>query len=185
MIWPADDTGIITAIVFPNEGGLVNNRADRGGITNRGITKPALAEFRSVPVSQIADADIVNLSDAEAIALYRRDYIERPGFDKITSVKLRTAAVDMAVLFGQTGADEALERTEHAALGIKQAAGQQLADGLISDVEAVEINKLEPRAVINALSVIRILHHADVVARRPNQVGFLKGWDDRACRFIE
>lgn len=187
MMWPSDDPGIITQIVFPNEGRLVNNPADPGGITNRGVTKPALAAFRGCPVT---DQDIIDLTDQEAIALYRQNYIVKPGFDKIASLRVRTAVVDMAVLFGQTGAALETEKVAHADKIAHAAAGLEAVSGcdqdaIISDTDAVEINKAEPRGLINALSCYRIVHHAQVVKAHPARVVFIEGWDVRACGFIE
>lgn len=178
MIWPADDDGIIGTVVLPNEGGLVDNPDDPGGITNMGVTIAALSAFRGKPCT--AD-DIRNLQRSEAIALYKQNYIARVGFDKITDVKVRTAVVDMAVLFGQTGSAIAVEQ---AALALEHVAGMPQ-DAIISDHDAEFINKAEPRALINALSVKRILHHADVVAAHPNRLQFLRGWDARACAFVQ
>lgn len=173
-----NDDDIIVQIVLPDEGGLVDNPNDPGGITIMGVTIAALSAFRGKPCT--AD-DIRNLQRPEAIALYKQNYIVRVGFDKIASVAVRAAVVDMAVLFGQTGSAIAVEQ---AALALEHVAGRPQ-DASISDADAAEINKCEPRALINALSVKRILHHADVVVAHPNRVEFLKGWDARACNFVQ
>jgi len=60
--------------VLKHEGGLVNDPADPGGLTNRGITQ------RDYP-----HLDIAHLTEAETIAIYRKDYWR---LGNITSVEL-------------------------------------------------------------------------------------------------
>lgn len=57
--------------VLPHEGGYVNDPKDPGGETKYGISK------RKYP-----NVDIKNLSDLDAVAIYRRDYWDRNFLDK-------------------------------------------------------------------------------------------------------
>ena len=54
------------------EGGLANHGADPGGLTNYGISK-----------ASYPDLDIANLTKEQAIDIYRRDYWQRSGADKM------------------------------------------------------------------------------------------------------
>src|SRR5258708_26968260 len=103
-----NDDDIITQVVLPHEGGYVDNPNDPLGATNFGVTIPSLQAFRS---TLCTPDDIKNLTREEAIAVYKLNYVQRPGFDKITDVMLRAAVVDMAVLFGQTGSAIAIEQS--------------------------------------------------------------------------
>jgi lysozyme family protein len=61
------------AFVLKWEGGYVNDPSDRGGETRYGISK------RVYP-----DLDIKNLTKEQAVEIYRKDYWERSGADKMT-----------------------------------------------------------------------------------------------------
>ena len=180
MIYPADNHGIVRQIIFPHEGwpAFTDDPNDAGGPTKGGITLPALSAFLG---RQATIDELRALPDETAVTLYERNYIVRCGFNKITSIKLRTAVVDMAVLFGQTGSEVAIEQ----AAFVLENANRLPHNGVIDDYDAAVINQQEPRALINRLSVVRIKHHADVVHARPDQVKYLRGWDNRACEFIE
>src|SRR5947209_7192885 len=92
--------------ILANEGGFVNDPADAGGVTNFGVTIPALSLYRGHMCT--AD-DIRNLTRDEAAQLYTKNYINAPGFNRIINVAIRTAAVDAAVLFGAPRVIKALQ----------------------------------------------------------------------------
>ncbi len=66
-------------VVLRREGAFCDQPADRGGKTNYGISQ-----------RQYPDLDIANLTEEQAIAIYRRDYWQ-PRFDKIASRKVAFA----------------------------------------------------------------------------------------------
>ena len=72
-------------VVLEHEGGYSNDPHDPGGETNWGISK------RAYP-----NVDIKNLSRAEAIAIYRRDYWEAAGCHQLPAA-LALALFDTAV----------------------------------------------------------------------------------------
>ncbi|NCX93262.1 MAG: hypothetical protein EBX40_01115 [Gammaproteobacteria bacterium] len=73
------------SIILDHEGGYVNDPKDRGGETRYGISK------RAYP-----DLDIKNLSKADAIAIYRKDYWDKIKADTLPGW-LRLMAFDCAV----------------------------------------------------------------------------------------
>ena len=83
--------------VLPQEGGYVNDPDDAGGETNFGISK------RKYP-----SVDIKNLTDLDAVAIYRRDYWDRNFLDKY-SLPFCVAAFDSYVQHRPTVVQEMLD----------------------------------------------------------------------------
>lgn len=87
------DTEILDAILR-REGGYVDNKADRGRCTNRGITIGTLSEWRRHPVT--CD-DVRALTEDEARAIYQARYLKP--FDGIEAA-IKPQVVDIAVNSG-------------------------------------------------------------------------------------
>ena len=87
------DIGQLVDALIDREGGYVNHPADRGGVTNFGITE-AVARAHGY------GGAMRDLPRREAVAIYRRLYWLRPCFDQVA---LRTARL-AAELF-DTGAN--------------------------------------------------------------------------------
>lgn len=141
--------------VLKHEGGLVNDPADPGGLTNRGITK------RDYP-----HLDIVNLTEAETIEIYRRDYW-RPVYDEMTDKDAACKVFDMAVNMGHSRAHKLLQRAVGA-----------LDDGVFGPATLAAANachNLTERLCKQQADFYRLL-----ASRRPALNKFLRGWLRRA-----
>lgn len=93
--------------ILRREGGYVNHPADRGGPTNFGITAQTLGNWRKLGRPATA-TEVQALTENEASAIYRQQYISGPGFDAITHPALLHLLVDAGVFgagyLGYTGA---------------------------------------------------------------------------------
>jgi lysozyme family protein len=87
------DDAILDAILR-REGGYVDDAADRGRCTNRGITIGTLREWRGQPVTC---EDVKALTEQEARAIYQARYLQP--FDGIDA-DLKPQVVDIAVNAG-------------------------------------------------------------------------------------
>ena len=105
--------------IMRREGGYVNHPADRGGPTNFGITAQTLGSWRKLGRPATA-AEVQALTETEARAIYRQQYITDPGFEVITHPALLHLLVDAGVHSGAKRAAQWLQ----AALGVA-------ADGVI------------------------------------------------------
>lgn len=162
------------------EGSKYTNRpSDRGGPTKYGITLATLREERGAWASA---ADVANLSEAEARAIYRKRYIERPGFHRIADERLREFLVDYFVNGGPVVKD--LQRT----LGVAP-------DGRIGPDTLEALRLADPVAVYAAMLRSRLNHYVGIIlgdpavkrfrASRPDtQLENLKGWMNRLGEFL-
>lgn len=76
----------LVGIILKHEGGYVNDPADPGGETKFGISKRAYPNL-----------DIKNLTRADAIAIYKRDYYDRLGIGELDDIRLAYQYFDMGV----------------------------------------------------------------------------------------
>lgn len=98
---PIDVFAQALAFTLQREGGYVNDPDDPGGETNYGLSK------RAYP-----DLDIHDLTLETAALVYRRDYWERPGFNRVAEVAPAVAVrlFDLGVNCGTATAAKMLQR---------------------------------------------------------------------------
>lgn len=162
--------------IMESEGGFQQLRADRGNYvegrligTNRGITPNALAEHRGVDPSTITVDDIKNVSDEEAREIFLEKYYFANGLDRLPQ-HLQANVLDMYVNSG-TNAISILQDL----LGVER-------DGIIGP-ETLEA--LENTNITNEMYANRRIQYYNAVARnRPSQRGFLRGWLNRASKYL-
>src|SRR5690606_26823429 len=136
-----------------------------GGETKYGISK------RSYP-----HLDIRNLTREQAIEIYRSDWWERYGYDRIKSLDVATKVFDLAVNMGPAAAHRCLQRALHAC-------GQRhvVIDGLIGSQTITACNQVKPKAaLLSALRAEAASHYRSLVERRPELARFERGWLNRA-----
>lgn len=156
--------------ILVREGGFVNHPADRGGPTHYGITQATLSRWRQ---QQVTVQDVQALTIEEARAIYRHDYIERPGFLRIPDERLRALLVDWGVHSGPQTAIRALQRV----LGVRP-------DGVLGPVTLAAL-KTRPAADVYAVVLRwRGLWLADLLQRDPQQRAFAAGWLRRLMEFV-
>lgn len=157
--------------ILEKEGGYVNNPIDPGGPTNHGITLATLTKWRGKVVTA---EDIQALTQAEAREIYKTNYINIPGFDKLPESVLKSNLIDFGVNSGPKTAIMNLQ----ALLGVK-------ADGILGPKTLSCITGENLRLLNNELVKRRVLTYGRIVQSRPKKVIFLYGWLKRALSFFE
>ncbi len=151
------------------EGGFVNHADDRGGPTNFGITQETLGDYRNIAADR---TDVYSLTESEARQIYLQKYVVEPGFLDLPE-GVQPVVVDAAVLHGPARAVRMLQ----------EAAGATR-DGLLGPMTIASVKLADSRALVNAVSVIRLKFVANLVAQKPKQSQFLRGWVSRLSGFI-
>ena len=166
--------------VLADEGGYSDNRADRGGPTNFGISQ------REYP-----KLDIKNLSRDEAIAIYYRDYWLKFSIDKLPA-SISAKILDLAVLMGPHSAIQCLQNALRACgveivqdgvIGVQTSR----ASGVVETNFAVARSKTPPALTFTSplLAAIRSEAAGDLrfrVGMNAKFGQFARGWTDRAYR---
>ena len=143
--------------VLDSEGGYVNDPDDPGGETNYGISK------RSYP-----DVDIAALTEAHAIAIYRRDYWDAGRCEELPP----TVA---AFLF-----DALVQHRPGAAKKLLQHALNVEADGIIGPATIRAAHEASGNSLIPDLFARRLDMYADIAVG--SRAKFRLGWFRRMCR---
>ena len=155
------------------EGGYVNHPDDPGGETNMGITKGALGAAYAnglVPHNSVKD-----LTREQAKAIYRAKYWDKVGCGKMTD-PIGKIVFDLIVNHGQAGMTRIVQRACNvvgAALAVDGKYGAKTKAALFEYMES------HTAALAEQLLMFRKKLYDDIVAGKPSQRVFLKGWYNR------
>jgi len=156
--------------ILEQEGGFTENPADKGGVTNYGITARTLGEWRKL--GRLATREEVrDLPIAEARAIYMARYVEP--FLSIPFDELRAQLVDFGVLSGPI-----------TAIKILQSVLDVPVDGILGDRTHAALRSQSWPVVNNAVAALRIKRFVKAVEADASQKVFVWGWIRRAVRFI-
>jgi len=162
----------LVPIEFNVEGGKVNNRSDKGGQTNMGVT---LATWKSQGYDKDGDGDIdaadLNLiNHADVVGLLQT----RWNMWKANSIKNQSIAnivVDWVWNSGGWGIKKPQE-----VLGLTP-------DGVVGPKTIAAINSGEQSEVFKKLWLSRKKFFEDICKNDPSQLVFFKGWINRLNTF--
>lgn len=140
------------------EGGYVNNLNDSGGETKYGISK------KSYP-----NINISELTIDEAIAIYKRDFWDKPNIDLLINERVARKVFDMGVNMGAF----------RAVCILQDCVGAKI-DGILGDETARLANSMHEQTLIDALRQKQLLHYASIIKKNTSQIEFLHGWINRA-----
>lgn len=155
-----------------NEGGLVNNLSDAGGVTNYGISQRALTRFQSQ--GKYLGWDIRLLTRDQAIQIYREQYWE---FDRLVDQPVATKLMDMKVNMGPEWAFNLLQR------GLISRWKYKLpVTGKLDNETVTAVNTVHEEDLLNELRAQSVLHYAAIANSNASQKQFLLGWIRRACQ---
>ena len=153
------------AAVLAHEGGLHEDPADPGGLTNWGFALKENADLTADGLRAMTRAD--------AVARYRKEWWERYGFERLPPA-LAVKLFDLAVPIGPASAFRALQRA-------CWAAGSKVAEDGRLGVETAAAARALPEAVLLAtLKSELAAHFRTLVAVDPRKHRFLAGWLQRA-----
>lgn len=158
---------IFSVIVDQSQRGYVDNPLDHGGPTNMGVTQQALQAFTG---KSVTPEDIRRLTRDEALQFYRGKYWVPLRCGDLPS-GVDYLVCDAGVLHGVSATISMLE----------EAVGRHASGAFVVNNELVSAVKNEPsNEVIQGLTTLRLARFDAIVAKRPDQRVFLKGWKNRA-----
>lgn len=153
------------------EGGVANHPADRGGLTNMGITAATLA--RAVKLDPSLPTSVLELTEDQAWSVYERMFwVPSRASDMPPGVNL--AHMDAAVHHGPARAAHRLQM----AMGVPPG----LAIRVVSDARIGRIQSMSRSVLIDAMMKERRGYFDRIVENNPSQSVFLKGWRNRLIK---
>jgi lysozyme family protein len=127
-------------MLLAHEGGYVNHPSDPGGMTNLGVTKRTYDEYHG---TDIDEEGMRNLTKADVIPIYRRNYWERCRCQDLAS-GIDWATFDASVNHGTGRAARLLQR-----------AVETTQDGSIGPLTLMKVKQHEVTNIINRIAVYR------------------------------
>ena len=150
--------------ILKHEGGYSNDPLDSGGRTNLGVTQRVWEEFVGHPVTE---ADMKALTPQKVGSMYKLKYWN-PSYCEVLPKGLDYVVFDFAVNAG----------TGRSVKTLQQAIGC-VADGVIGPKTMAAINDANPKDLIAKFSDARADFYQGIVARKPDQARFIRGWLNR------
>jgi len=176
-------------LILKHEGGFVDNPADPGGATNRGISlrylnslvkeQQQLLPELDLDNSKSIDAyDIKNMSLQEATKLYEIEWWQRYNFGGIDNQLIATKVFDLAV---NMGASEAIKLLQRACCRL---AGKPCLtiDGELGGASLQFINQLntdQQKSLLKNFCDLSVNYYQELVKKSPLFGKFLDGWLNR------
>lgn len=156
---------ILKPFILAWEGGFVNNKNDRGGSTNRGIT---IATFRCVYGQSKTVADLKALTDEQWMHVFKTLYWDKCRADEIKNQSVANLLVDFAWGSGTARAAKYIQRL----VGVTQ-------DGNIGPKTIAAINARDAKSLFTGLKAERLAFINSIVRNNTSQMVFYKGWVNR------
>lgn len=168
------------SFTFGSEGGLSDHPADRGGLTNMGITAGTLN--RAYIQKIVGHNDVRRLTRAEAATIYEKFYWD-PSCANEMPWPLCALHFDAAVNHGLGGAARLLQRTLSKSRGvpleIDGAIGPKTKRVLYAALMDMDVNAEYRSSFCYLYLDYRERLFIDIVSNTPSQKVFLRGWLNR------
>jgi len=143
--------------LLEKEGGLTNDKEDRGGLTKYGITKKGYPHL-----------DIAALTKPQASAIYRADYWNKMRLDEVESQAKAALLFEMGVNFGIV-----------TVIKMAQNLIDTDADGIVGQKTLAAINGFEETLFVVALKLMAVDKYRRICNSNKSQKTFLLGWLNR------
>ena len=166
--------------VLKHEGGLTNDKYDRGGITNFGISLRFLKSINeNFFEGETINSDYVkSLTKGQAIEIYRRFWWDKYHYEAINDLDIAKKIFDTAVNMGPGGAHIIAQKTLNF-LDIPV-----VIDGILGPKTLYALNKVSiegrKESYLRAFRTLQKNYYLLLIERNKNLYKFRRGWISRA-----
>ena len=168
----------VAPIILKHEGGYVNDPADSGGMTNKGITIGTWKKYAKSDVGvEPTEENLKKITNEQATTIYRKRYWEPKGFCNIKDERVGLMVYDWSITSG--GAGKQVQKL------LVNEFGQTITiDGDIGSKTIEALNNVEDQdKLLNRISEIRKEYYTDLAydskGKPTKNFKFLKGWHNR------
>lgn len=152
------------------EGGYINDPADSGGATNKGVT---LATFRQFYGKDKTAEDLKKLTDAQWLYIFLNGYWDKMKASQIKNQAIANIVVDWAWASGPGTATKCVQDI----LGVD-------VDGIVGPKTLQAINTAPQNSLFDKIKSARIKFVERLAELRPKDKKFLTGWKNRINSFF-
>lgn len=147
---------------------------DAGGPTKFGVTQRALAGYLNRPVSV---DEVKNMTIETATDVYKKDYWDYYDVGSYPK-EVQHLIFDLYVQHRPEAVGKIIQR------GLNMLGQKLLVDGDIGKKTMTAIACVTPEELITTITRARVAYYNSIVASKPTQAKFLKGWLNRANWFL-
>lgn len=162
----------LSPIVAKWEAGFVNDKTDKGGATNMGIT---IGTWKQIGYDKDGDGDIdvqdIRKLDSRDFACVLKVYWNRWQANRIINQSVANILVDWVFTSGAWGV-----KIPQRILKLKE-------DGVVGNQTLTAINLANQKTLFDAIFEARKKFFNDIVKNNPEQKRFIKGWLNRLNDF--
>lgn len=156
----------IGKFILSYEGGFVNDPADAGGATNKGVT---IATWRKQGYDKDGDGvidvkDLKLITDEDALKILKNNYFYRWHAESIHDQSVANMLVDWVWCSGKNG------------IVIPQRIVYAATDGIVGPQTIRNVNSFDPKDLFYRLKDAREDYLNEICKKKPSQKRFLKGW---------
>lgn len=152
---------------FSWEGGFADDPRDPGRQTKYGIS-----------AKTFPNVDVPNLTREDAKALYRKEFWERPRFDRLPDDRLAVKVFDTGVNMGTGAAAKLLQRAINDVRGEGVEPIEE--DGVVGSKTLAAVMELDADELLEAFVLRQRKRYADIIRAQPSLSAFVRGWARRA-----
>lgn len=161
-------------LVFDLEGGYSDDKYDRGGKTQYGITESEYHDWLDRTGQDIKPIGLITLDEAKSI--YYADYWELPKLDQVAKINPK-----LAIYTFQYGVNCG---NKIGVKGLQYAVGAN-PDGVIGNKTLQAIENVNTQQAIAKLVEHQRARYTQIVNGNPTQKVFIKGWNNRINKSIK
>jgi lysozyme family protein len=159
------------------EGGIVHHPADKGGLTNKGITIKTFKEFAERLLGiEPTEANLRKLTTEQALTIYKNVYWNGVNANKIYSQLIAETITDHYINAGKVAMKIAQRVTNSLGKNL-------LVDGVIGDKTITAINTSDEATFLEKYNKGREEYYRGLVKKDATQKDFLTGWLNRIKKF--
>jgi len=165
------------SVVLLHEGGFSDDKEDRGGDTNFGIS---LRYLRDIKIDVDGDGDIDGqdirrLTRNKAISIYKKYWWDKYGYNNIKNIDVATKIFDMSVNMGSKQSHKIVQRSLNT-LGFLI-----LVDGKFGINTLSAVNRCDSKKLLNIMRHQCASFYFILIKKHPVLAKFKNGWLKRAA----
>jgi lysozyme family protein len=166
----------LAPIVAKWEGGFVNDRVDKGGATNMGIT---INTWKQLGYDKNGDG-LINNTDMKLLSKDDFKFVLRKYWDKWLADKIKNQSIANILVDWYWGSGKwGIVIPQRDILGVS-------ADGVVGEKTIAKLNEMidkDAEALFDKIYAARVKFLDNIVKNNPSQKRFIKGWKNRLADF--